>query len=513
MTSSTAQAKHASIWLEEADTDKPKKYPRLDGEREVDVAIVGAGIAGLSCGYLLSQQGLSVAVLDMGKICNGVTGYTTGKVSSQHGLIYADLIDKHGLERAQNYAVANEAAITQIEALVAELKIDCGWERLPAFVYTLTDALMGKVEAEHNAARKVGLPVSLAPNPGLPYEVRAALRADNQAQFQPFDYCLGLARGISANGGELFEDTRALDVTAQKQGRRYEVKTDAGNVFADWVIICTQLPFRNQGGFFAKTIPVCSYAVALSGDGSMDLDGMYINVEEPTRSVRTFRHADKEYLVVAGEGHRTGEGDDMAQHYANLEQWALENFSATQADYRWWAQDYVSVDRVPFIGRESSGEHILVATGFGKWGMTNGTVAAMMLTDIIRGIPNAWAQVFDATRVNALKDAPQMMKGGAKLAKHYVGDVFRKFGAPSVETLELGSGALVKTAKGRRAVYKDEQGNIKAVSARCTHMGCLVSFNDAESTWDCSCHGSRFDVDGKVIHGPAIADLEAEDVS
>jgi glycine/D-amino acid oxidase-like deaminating enzyme/nitrite reductase/ring-hydroxylating ferredoxin subunit len=497
-----AKPLHPSFWIESTpETD----YPTLTAGISVDVAIVGAGITGLTAAALLRRAGKTVAVVEAKRIVEGATGYTTAKVTAGHGVIYSELEEVFGRERARTYAEANQAALERISRFVEEDGIDCDYERKPNYVYAESGDERPEIEAEVEAAKRCGLDVSFAESTPLPYEVAGAVRLDSQAQFHPRKYLLALAGAIPGDGSHVFELTRALDIDA---GRPCEVRTDRGTLRAREVILATHLPFLDRGLFFAKTYPHRSYAVAAPIDEAHDPDGMFINSGTPTRSVRTIRVGERLLVQVGGNGHKTGEEPDTPRRYRELEEFLRQHWpEAGPVEFAWSTQDYMSLDRVPYVGAlRRRSPQLTIATGFNKWGMTNGTVAAMILTDRILEQPNDWAELFDSKRLNR-RAARKLVKEGASVGLHFFGDRLRR-AERDAANLERGEGAIVRRGGQRRAAYRDEAGTLHVLSPVCRHLGCLVSWNAAERSWDCPCHGSRYTGEGQMIQGPTVKDLE-----
>jgi glycine/D-amino acid oxidase-like deaminating enzyme/nitrite reductase/ring-hydroxylating ferredoxin subunit len=493
-----------SFWvLTTPETD----YPALAQDLEVDVCVIGAGIVGLTTAALLKREGKTVAVLEGKRIVRGASGYTTAKITSGHGAIYGDLESSFGADGARIYAEANEAAIARIAQFVEEDGIECDFERKANYVYAETPEEKEQLEQELRAAQRAGLDVSLVAETPLPYDVAAALRLERQAQFHPRKYLLALAETVPGEGSHLLEQTFARDVSGTS------VRTDRGTVRATDVVVATHLPFEDSGLFFAKAHPHRSYAVAAPIAGNAAPDGMFINTGTPTRSVRTIRDGDRLLVQVGGEGHKLGEEEDPNRRYRTLEEFLGEHWpEAGPVEYRWSTQDYMSVDRVPYVGRlRRTRPHVLAATGFTKWGMTGGTVAALLLTDRILGRENPWADLYDAKRIKPRAAFKRFVGGNASAGRHFFADRLRTDDA-EIETLGPGEGALVRQGARKRAVYRDESGSLHILSPVCQHLYCHVLWNPAERTWDCPCHGSRYTGEGQVIQGPTVKPLKRLDL-
>jgi glycine/D-amino acid oxidase-like deaminating enzyme/nitrite reductase/ring-hydroxylating ferredoxin subunit len=494
-----------SLWMQ---TSTGPQRPKLEGQRRYDAAVIGAGITGATSALLLKRAGLRVALVEMGTVCQGVTGYTTAKVSSLHELIYADLTANVGEDAARVYGQANEAALAQMAALVAELDIDCAWERRPNYTYTLDPDLSSKIEQEAQVARELGLPATYTTDTDLPFPVLAAVRFDDQAQFHPRDYVLALADQVQGDGSDVYEHSRVVDV---RDGQPATVRTESGSIEADVVVVATHLPILDRGAFFSKAHPSRSYAVAVEA-GSYVPAAMYINTESPTRSVRAYQRGGETLLVLSGgEAHKPGAEPDEQEQWDALVRWGQEELGAGAVRYLWSAHDYKPVDGMPYIGKVArSSRSLYTATGFRKWGMTGGTLSAMILADIVRGLEHPWAAVFDANRITPKASAKSFVQENLEVAKHFLTDRLGDPGPEALDGLEAGDGTVIRVDGEAYAVCRDAAGDLCSVSPVCTHMGCHVLWNRAERSWDCPCHGSRFAAEGTVIQGPAVRDLDAK---
>jgi glycine/D-amino acid oxidase-like deaminating enzyme/nitrite reductase/ring-hydroxylating ferredoxin subunit len=496
---------HTSIWL---DTSPRTGYDALDGGLTVDTLVVGGGIVGVTTAFELLETGQSVALVERDRILEGVTGHTTAKLTSLHGLIYEHLIETFGEEQARQYAQANESAIDTVESLAGALDADCDFQRAPAYTYVEDDERRSKIRDEVNAARRLGLPASYTESTELPFDVSAAIRFDEQGLFHPRQYLLSLANSVvDTDGGHVFEETRATDV---ETGSPCRVDTDRGEIVADDVVVATHFPILDPSLYFARVSPKRSYVLAVELNGQ-EPEGMYYDPDEPYFSVRPVPSADEPTVLVGGQNHRTGEGGSTVDRYRKLRETATDRFDVAEITYRWSTQDYTSVDKVPFVGPIGPGiDNVYVATGFGGWGMTNGTAAGELLADLVRGRENAWADVYKPTRLKIDAGAKQFLEHNAHSTKHYA-KKYLGMETSDVQAVSPGEGRVVDTDDGPVALSRDEDGELHAVSAVCSHMGCLVEWNDGERSWDCPCHGSRFDVDGSVLDTPAVEDLEPYD--
>ena len=395
--------KGKSFWMESSESTA---YPKLASDIETDVAIIGAGIAGLTSAYLLKQAGLKVVVLEQNVVGGGTTGHTTGKVTSQHGLVYSKLYGHLGKEAAQAYGEANQAAVEEVRKIIEEEKMDCDWRAEDNYVYTEKDGQVASLKWEAEVAASLGLPATFETETPLPFGVRGAVRFRDQGTFHARKYVLGLARAVHGNGSYIFEHTKAGHVS---DGNPATVRTEGGTVRAKHVILASLVPYPVSAhtAYGLVEYPLVSYIVAVRSEH--DLPGMYISTGGSTYSILPVRTKEDKLLLVGGQSHIPGTGFAKSK-YEKLLRFAKERLNATPTEYRWQAWDYLGYDDVPAIGRLYPwSKNFYVATGFMKWGMTNGTVSGMILRDLITGKGNPWAATFDSTRGSTVASIPRFL--------------------------------------------------------------------------------------------------------
>jgi glycine/D-amino acid oxidase-like deaminating enzyme/nitrite reductase/ring-hydroxylating ferredoxin subunit len=490
-------------------------YPPIGVDATADVAVIGAGIAGLCTAWDLVRAGLDVVVLEADRIAAGVTGYTTAKLTALHGLGYARLEAKHGADDAALYALSQQDAVDRTAALCAELDIDADLERAPAHTYVEDPRRADEIKAEAEAARRAGLDASYVTETELSFPVAAAVRVEGQLQFHPRKFLLALAERITDAGGRIHERTR---VTGLHDGSRCRLTTENGaSVEARDAVIATHYPVFDRTMLFTRLKPRRELVVAAPVPSEAAPTGMYFSPEDTVRSVRSAPYDEaRRLLIVTGESFEPGAGE-VRERFTRLDAWArqrLPGFADADMTYRWAAQDNDSSDHLPYVGHAHPGtQHVYVATGFGGWGMSNGVMAGRLLTAHIAGGGRpAWTDLYDPRRLPQVRETAQLARFQTAVAKHFVGDRLHTSHVDSVTDIPPGSGAVVRLEGRRCAVYRDEAGYTSVLSARCTHLGCLVQFNDAERVWECPCHGSRFGTDGSVLHGPATRPLEPREV-
>lgn len=499
----------ASYWMT---TSSAPAYAPLDADVEVDVAVVGGGIAGLSTAWELAARGRSVAVLESGRLASAVSGHTTAKVSALHSLVYARLLSTRGHEAAHLYAMSQQDAVARVLTRVDDLRIDCDLERVAAYSYASRPASGESLRAEAHAAAAAGLPVEYVTTTDLPYSVEGAVRLDGQAQFHPRRYLLAVAADFVSRGGRVYEHSRA---TRLSEGTPCRVTVATGHtVMARDVVVATHYPVFDRALLFTRLSPRRELAIAAPIASERAPAGMYITEDEGKRSVRTAPFTEgRRLLIVTGESFTPGT-EDPREAYHRLDRWTHERFEAEPTLYRWAAQDNDPSDTVPLVGLFHPGaQHTYVATGFAGWGMTGGVLAGRLLAAQItdsRPLP-PWSELYDPRRLGtALRESRALLSHQAAVAKHFVADRTRAPRGDSVRQIPSGGGGVVRVNGRYYAVHRNRDGTVRVLSARCTHLGCLVAFNEAEATWECPCHGSRFDLDGSVLQGPAVRPLEEE---
>ncbi|GIH05777.1 iron-sulfur-binding protein [Rhizocola hellebori] len=500
----TLPGKPESYWI---DTTPETAFPSLDTDMSADVVVIGAGIAGLSTAWELAKAGRQVTVVEAARIITGVTGNTTAKLTSLHAMIYDRLTSSFGAATAKLYASSQQDAVEYAALTATELGIDCELERLPAFTYAEQIHEADKLYAEAEAAAKAGLEASFTRQSGLPFPIAGAVRVENQLQFHPRRYLLGIADALIAAGGAIYEHTRIVELD---EGEPCRLTTDHGvAITAREVVVATHYPTFDRSLLFTRLVPRREVVLAAPIPADRDPHGMYLTREHNTRSVRTAPIGDgQRLLIVTGEHFEPGAGE-VTERYERLAAWTHQHFGELEPAYRWAAQDNTSSDGLPYVGRLHPGaKHTWVATGFAGWGMSNGIMAGRLIASSIAGQDLPWADVFDPQRVHPLLAAGPVLKSTVKVAGHFVRDRLRRSPVESPEKLPLDAAAVLRIGGEKCAAYRDSSGQLHMVSATCTHLGCVVAFNDAEKAWECPCHGSRFDVDGQVLQGPATKPLK-----
>ena len=541
-----------SYWIDSV--KEQNKFSALEENIKTDICIIGGGLTGLSTAYNLSKYKIRTVLLEKDEICKQTSGNSTAKITSQHGLIYKYLTDSKGLDFARKYYEANENAIRNIKNIIDKEGIDCDFEYQPAYVFTQkvqdVQKIKDEVEAVNNLGGRVKFieakdieinklnSVEYVENQGeklkisgdniekenlnlerdvvkermkqvLPIKAIAGIEFENQAQFNPYKYGNALAKICSDSGIKIFEHSKVIDVDTEDEDEYYIITLENGcKIKAKYVVITTKYPIVNIPGFyFVKMYQSSSYAIAMQTKQRL-FEGMYINSEEPTISLRTAKFGDEYLLIVVGFDHKTGAQIDLSNSYRYLEEVAKSLYPEGKIKYRWNTEDCITLDKIPYIGNFSNlWENTYVATGFNKWGITTSNIAAEIITDKILGQENEYEEIFKSTRLEPIKNIKEV----TNMVKESVNSlVTKKLELPQEEANQIqnGEGKIVEVNGQKIGIYKNNEGEVYKVNPVCKHLGCELSWNNLEKTWDCPCHGSRYDFKGNLIYGPSVKNLD-----
>ncbi len=503
-----------SVWMQVA----VPSYPKLAKDIAVDVCIVGAGIAGMTTAYLLARQGKSVAVLDDGPIAGGQTERTTAHLASAIDSQYCEIERLHGEKGAELVAESHTAAIDQIEKIATEENIDCDFERVNGYLFLSPNESTDSLDRELAAAHRAGLtgvePIDRAPL--ADFDSGPCLRFPRQGQFHPLKYLAGLASAIVRYGGQIFTGTHADEIAGGSPGR---VRTSDGFVLtASSIVVATNTPINDLVAIHTKQAAYLTYVIGARVPQGSITKALYWDTLDPYHYVRlqsaasastdtTIDSMADDFLIIGGEDHKTGQADDATDRYARLEAWGRERFPAMrEVQFRWSGQVMEPIDGLAFIGQNPLDEdNVFIATGDSGMGMTHGTIAGILLTDLIVGRDNPWKTLYNPAR-KTLRAGMEFVKEASNMASQYT-DWVTPGDVSSAAEIPVGGGAVLRRGIKKIAVYRDENGSLHELSAVCPHLGCIVAWNSTEHTWDCPCHGSRFDHSGHVVIGPANSDL------
>lgn len=478
----------------------------LQRDLEVDVAVIGAGITGVTAALLLKRAGKRVALIEKNRIVTGETGHTTAHLTEVTDAGAAEIMRDFGKEKARLVYASTREALMCIAELIETERIQCGFRRVPAYIYTEREEDIDWLREEADAAAQMGIDCVFTREVPLPFPTKAAVTYRNQAQFHPREYLLPLARLIEGNGCVVFEQTQVTNI---KDGEPCVVETSRGQVRCAAVVVAANVPISNRMAIHTKLAAYRTYAIASRVEPAAAVEGLFWDTDDPYHYTRSQTTSDGTFLIIGGEDHKTGQQNDTDEPYQRLLDYARSRFGIRSVDYRWSGQIIEPVDGLPYIGRNSFSKNVYVATGYSGVGMTNGTLAAMILSDLILGRENRYVDLYDPTRlkVGALKD---FISENLDYPSYLVSDRLTSHDveAGSLEAIGRGDGAIVKLEGKKVAAYRDEAGEIRKLSTICTHLGCSVRWNSAEKSWDCPCHGSRFSTSGEVLNGPAVASLQ-----
>ena len=530
------------------------EYKKLEENIKTDICIIGGGLTGVTTAYNLSKYEIKTVLIDKGKIGMQTSGNSTAKITSQHGLIYKYLIDSKGRDFARKYYEVNEEAIKNIKNIIDSENIDCEFEYQPSYVFTQKIQDVEKIKDEVEAVNSFGgnaklveahdIPINKIVGEEfvekgneklkisgdniekenlnlerdiikermkqiLPIKAMTGIKFENQAQYNPYKFITALTKICHDSGVQIYENTKAIDVDTEDNDEYYVVTLDNGcKIKTKYLVVATKYPIFNIPGFyFMKMYQSTSYAIAMQTKQRL-FEGMYINSEEPTISLRTAKYGDEYLLIVVGFDHKTGAEIDLSNSYKYLEEIAKNLYPDGKIKYRWNTEDCITLDKIPYIGEYSKmWENAFVATGFNKWGVTTSNIAARIITDKILGEKNEYAEIFKSTRLEPVKNIKEV----TNMVKESVNSlVFKKLEIPQEEANQIqeDEGKIVEVNGQKIGIYKDKNGQIYKINPVCKHLGCELSWNNLDKTWDCPCHGSRYDYMGNLIYGPSVKDLE-----
>ncbi|MES2151144.1 MAG: FAD-dependent oxidoreductase [Pseudomonadota bacterium] len=503
----TTNGTSASIWMA---TAAVPEYSPLARDMKTGVCVIGAGIAGLTTAYLLSREGQPVVLIDALGIGAGETGRTTAHFFPPDEW-YVDVEDGFGTDQAQLVADSFAKAIELVESIVQREQIDCGFERLDGYLYALPENDFKALGREYEAARRAGVDVEwLARVPGLSFDTGPCVRYKRQAQFHPLEYLGGLAQAVVRNGGQIYCGTRALDIDGDKQAQT--VFTSGGNIEAKAIVVATNTPFNDRVVMHTKQSGYRSYVIGVRiPKGSVPRILLW-DTGDPYYYIRLHSPgggADHDLLIVGGADHKVGQDTHPEHRYDEIEQWVRLRFPMAQTvEYRWSGEVMEPSDGPAYLGRNPmDDENVHIITGDSGNGMTHCTIGAMIVSDLIMERDNPWESFYAPSR-KVRHGVSNFIREQANTLSRY-GDWVKSGDVDSAEEIAAGEGAIVRDGARMLAVFRDEQGELHALSAKCSHLGCVVHWNSAERSWDCPCHGSRFDTRGEVMHGPAAGALQA----
>lgn len=500
---------NSSYWVE---TTPKTNFPNLSEDMNTDVLIIGGGITGIMTAYMLSKSGLNITIVDADRMAMGVTANTTAKITSQHGLLYDYLLNSFDFTTANGYLNSNEDAIYTISEIIKNENIDCDFVRQDSYVYTCDKSNVARIVDEVSAVTSLGLKAEYVTECPLPFKIEAGIKFPNQAQFHPRKYLLSLLPILERRGVNIFENSKVIDIKHVKD--EYEVYINDNKITTKYLVMASHYPIKNfPGMYFIKMYQDSSYAIGVELEQEI-FDGMYISCDTPTTSFRNIvQDNGKKLLIVGGSSHKTGQADvNVEDSYINLENYIKSIYPKAKIKYRWMTEDCISLDKIPYIGEFSNFlPNMYVATGYKKWGMTTSHVAAKIISDKILGNENPYENIYTATRLKPIKNSKEF---GNMLKQSAYSLAINKLSSPiiSYEELENDSGGVVDYKGEKLGIYKDKNGKMYAVVPYCKHLGCELTWNNLEKTWDCPCHGSRYDYTGKIITEPTTESLDSIDI-
>lgn len=483
-------------------------FPTLDGELTVDVAIIGGGITGITTAQLLSQQGFSVAVLEARKIGGGTTSHSTGNLYYTIDKILSSLQSKYDNEVIRKVVSSRYEAIRLIEDNVTRHNLDCDFQKVPWYLYASNEENSEKIDKEYETAIEAGVQMIKADPAEIPFQSTNAVKVGGQAQFNSMRYVQGLSEKTDSINCRIFENTRVTNVKEEDGG--VKVKTTGGNISAKYAVYATHTPKGVRLAYHTVLGPYREYGVAGRLNGQQAPKGIYWGYfgKGDKYSVRTYKRDGKEFIMAIGQPHKVGQAENNEEHIKKLEEFLGNHFDIGEITHRWGGQHYRPADNLPYIGRKSENSKIFLATGFSTDGLVYGTLSAMIISDEIAGKDNLYSEMYKASRFSPMKSAKEFLKENINMAGELIKGLAMGEDNEVIRNIQPGEGKIISQGKDKIAVSRDPSGKINAHSAVCTHLGCTIHRNIAEKTWDCPCHGSRFDENGEVLEGPALDPLK-----
>jgi glycine/D-amino acid oxidase-like deaminating enzyme/nitrite reductase/ring-hydroxylating ferredoxin subunit len=501
-----------SFWKKTSDNFK--NFPVLSEDIETEIAVIGGGITGLTAALQLIRAGKKVTIVEAQSIAGGTTGYSTGNLYIPVQAYFQTLKNKFDETTVQKVAHSRKAAIDFVEDTIKQLKINCQFQRRPWYLYTNQEINISKIESEAEVLQEAGIAIDVNSDLPLPEPYKKAVKLEDQARFNPYQYVKSLAEKLSEMGCSIYENSKIIET---KDGEKCELKTQKGKITAHKVLIATHTP---KGVNMVQTImaPKRSYVVSVTLKSGAYPNGNFWNFDKsPVHAISSHDSGNGilDSLMFAGNHHKTGNGQPSHQKkYEEIENYIHQYYDVAEIKHHWSAQHYDPGDGLPYIGKSSrTSKNFYMATGYAADGLTYGTLAGMIMGDILSGKENKWSKTFDATRFTPLQSAIQFVELNAGVAADFVKDYMSDVKIASFAEIGNGEAKNVTLNGDKLAVYREESGKLHVVSSVCPHLACIVHWNDAEKSWDCPCHGSRFTYEGTVIEGPAIHNLSKRNIS
>jgi len=490
------------IWI---DKSLMIDFPQLNDDLQVDVAVIGAGITGITTAEQLKRRGLKVAVLESRAVGKGTSGQSTGNLYTVTEYPNYEIEEKYDLDTVKQVVQSRKVALEYITEKINQLNIDCDFREQSMYIFENDGSI--DFEKEKIIAQKTGLPCSALKNGKVPFNFNEGIEYTNQAQFNPLLYVQHLAKSIHDETCSIYENSRVLEIDEKDEHIR--LKTESATVTANRVVHATHTPMGLHIQYHTTLGPYREYGIGVKLRNHIYPEGIFWgHFENKKYSVRTYTIDGEPYLLCIGSMHKVGQAKDNKAHIQELETFVRNHFEVERITHQWGGQNYKSADLLPYIGQKSAGSNQYIATGFSTAGLIYGTLAGMLLADEISGTENPFSELYKASRHQPLKAANKFAKENLNVAAQMIKDfTFPGFDSKDLG-VEMGEGKVMQVDGKKLAVYKDKVGKVTALSAICPHMGCTVHWNNAEESWDCPCHGSRFDISGSVIEGPAFHGLE-----